>query len=63
MNDEPDEMTDMNNNNNEGGDVSRRGLLMVGLGLGLQVLLAPSLAATTVAFASSAMPGLRGATG
>lgn len=50
----------MNNNNNEGVDVSRRGLLLVGLGLGLQVLLAPTLAATTAAFASAAMPGLLG---
>lgn len=50
----------MNNNNNEGVDVSRRGLLLVGLGLGLQVLLAPTLASTTVAFASAAMPGLLG---
>jgi photosystem II stability/assembly factor-like uncharacterized protein len=53
-------MTGMNNNNNEGVDVSRRGLLLVGLGLGLQVLLAPTLASTTVAFGSAAMPGLLG---
>ncbi|MGF0237287.1 WD40/YVTN/BNR-like repeat-containing protein [Rhodococcus sp. IEGM1300] len=47
----------MNNNNNEGFDGSRRRLMLVGVGLGLQVLLAPTLASTTVAFASAAMTG------
>lgn len=46
-----------NKNNNEGFDGSRRRLLVVGMGLGLQVLLAPTLASTTVAFASAAKPG------
>lgn len=46
-----------NNNNDESFNGSRRRLLVVGMGLGLQVLLAPTLAASTVAFASAAMPG------
>jgi photosystem II stability/assembly factor-like uncharacterized protein len=48
----------MNNNNNiEGVDGSRRGLLLLGLGLGLQALLAPTMASTTVAFATAALSG------
>ncbi|MEJ5059353.1 MULTISPECIES: WD40/YVTN/BNR-like repeat-containing protein [unclassified Pseudomonas] len=47
----------MNNNNNEGFDGSRRTLLLVGMGLGLQALLAPTMASTVAAFASAAMPG------
>ncbi len=46
-----------NNNNNEGVDGSRRGLLLLGMGLGLQMLLAPTMASTTVAFASAALSG------
>lgn len=47
----------MNNNKNEGVDGSRRALVLLGLGVGLQVLLAPTLASTTVAVVSAAMPG------
>lgn len=47
----------MNNNNNEGVDGSRRALLLLGLGVGLQVLLAPTLASTVVASASAVMGG------
>jgi photosystem II stability/assembly factor-like uncharacterized protein len=47
----------MNNNNNESFDGSRRRLLLVGLGLGLQVMLAPTIASTTVAFAQAALAG------
>jgi photosystem II stability/assembly factor-like uncharacterized protein len=58
LNNETDEITGMNNNNNnEGVDGSRRGLLLLGMGLGLQVLLAPSMASTVAAFASAAMSG------
>jgi photosystem II stability/assembly factor-like uncharacterized protein len=42
----------MNNNNNEGFDGSRRRLLLVGMGLGLQALLAP-----TASIAATAVPG------
>jgi photosystem II stability/assembly factor-like uncharacterized protein len=47
----------MNNNKKEGVDGSRRALVLLGLGVGLQVLLAPTLASTTVAVVSAAMPG------
>lgn len=47
----------MNNNKNESVDGSRRGLVLLGLGLGLQVMLAPTLASTTVAVVSAAMAG------
>lgn len=47
----------MNNNNNDGVDGSRRALVLLGLAVGLQVLLAPTLASTTVAAVSAAMPG------
>ncbi|MDH4565611.1 photosystem II stability/assembly factor-like protein [Pseudomonas sp. BN414] len=45
----------MNNNNNEGFDGSRRTLLLLGMGVGLQVLLAPTMASTTVAVVSAIM--------
>lgn len=41
------------NNNNESIDGSRRALLLLGLGVGLQVLLAPTMASTTVTVASA----------
>lgn len=43
------------NNNNEGIDGSRRALLLLGMGVGLQALLAPVLASTTVAVGSAIM--------
>ncbi len=47
----------MNNNKNEGFDGSRRALLLLGAGVGLQLLLAPTLASTTVAVASAVLGG------
>lgn len=43
----------MNNNNKEGIDGSRRALVLLGMGVGLQVLLAPSMASTTAAVGSA----------
>lgn len=50
----------MKNNNNESVDGARRGVLLLGVGLGLQVMLAPTLASSTVAFASAVTTGLLG---
>ncbi|WP_095156580.1 YCF48-related protein [Pseudomonas sp. Irchel 3E13] len=45
------------NNNNEGIDGSRRALVLLGMGVGLQALLAPVLASTTVTVGSAILGG------
>lgn len=45
------------NNNNEGIDGSRRALVLLGVGVGLQVLLAPTLASTTVTVGKALLGG------